>query len=327
MKQKARKIKTNFYLKEDFYSYLQSKNLAPSSITHYIRELGLFLAWINKEELQITKPDVLKYLEHLKSKRNLENISRARILNSLNHYFTFLLHNQLIASNPCAFIKIRGTKKTTLLRIYSTDELQMLSDNFYTVFVRSFDNAHIPKNQRLKSDLSRQRNNAILNILINQGTTTKEIDTLELSDLDLTKATLKIRGGRKSNTRILQLEATQIGILLDYLQNIRPQLLEYHTEKESQRLFLTLPDYSKQKSDTTTIMQVFKPLTKQLKEIDANFLSFQQLRASVITNWLNLYGLRKTQQMAGHRHISTTEKYKQNDFSKLTDDINKLHPF
>lgn len=322
----GRHIKEIFYLKKEFTSYLQSKNLAPSSIAHYVRELALFLAWIDKEETQITKPDVLKYLEHLKNKRNVANISRARILNALNHYFTFLLKQEQIKTNPCAFLKIRGTQKKSLYRIYTTEELQSLCDNFYHFFVRTFDNTHIPKNQRKQSDLSRQRNAVIINILINQGTTTKEIDKIELCDLDLIKATLKIRGGRKSNERILPLEATQIGVLMNYLQNIRPQLLEY-CGQDSEKLFLPLPMFSKKATDSKTIMSAFKPLVRQVKTIDTNFLSFEQIRASVLTNWLKVHGLRKTQNMAGHRHISTTEKYRLNDLQQLTDDISKLHPF
>lgn len=322
-----RKLKETIYLKDDFRGYLQSKDLAPSSIEHYIRELALFLAWIDKEEIQIAKPDVLKYLEYLKNKRNLENISRSRVLNSLNHYFTFLYKQEQIRQNPCLFLKIRGTKKTSLYRIYTPEELTQLYDNYYTVFVRSYDDSHIPKNLQKHIRLSKERNAVILNILVHQGTTTKEIDTLELCDLDLMNATLKIHGARKSNERILQLEATQIGVLMDYLQNIRPQLLDYHQNKENQRLFLSLPEISKDKTNSQNLMHVFKPLTKQVKEIDKNFLNFQQLRASVITNWLKVHGLRKTQVLAGHRYISSTEKYKQNNLQELTDDISKLHPF
>jgi integrase/recombinase XerD len=74
-------------------------------------------------------------------------------------------------------------------------------------------------------------------------------------------------------------------------------------------------------------MHVFKPFAKQVKEIDKNFLSFNQIRASVITNWLKVHGLRKTQVLAGHRYISSTEKYKANDLQQLTEDISKLHPY
>jgi site-specific recombinase XerD len=224
------------------------------------------------------------------------------------------------------FLKIRGTKQTSLYRIYTPEELTQLYDNYYTVFVRSYDDSHIPKNQRKHTNLSKQRNAVMLNILINQGTTTKEIDTLQLCDLDLMNATLKIHGGRKSNERILQLEATQIGVLMNYLQNIRPQLAEYHTQ-ESEKLFLPLPETSKHETNSANLMHVFKPLTKQVKEIDKNFLNFKQLRASIITNWLKVYGLRKTQILAGHRYISSTEKYRANNLQQLSDDINKLHPF
>mgnify|MGYP001011256523 CR=1 FL=1 len=322
----GRQLKENLYLKDDFISYLQNKNLAPSSVAHYVRELALFLAWIDKEEIQINKPDVLKYLEHLKNKRNLENVSRSRILNALNHYFTFLHKQDQITENPCLFLKIRGTQKTSLYRTFSPEELQTLYDNFYLLFVRDYDDSHIPKNQRRQSSLSKQRNATILNILINQGTTTKEIDKILLQDLDLMQATLKIRGGLKSNERILQLEATQIGVLMNYLQNIRPQLTEYHT-KESEKLFLTLPEYSNRQTNTQNIMQVFKPLVKQLKSIEPNFLSFKQLRASVLTNWLKNQSLRKVQYLAGHRYISSTEKYLSNNLDGLINDIDKLHPF
>ena len=322
----SRKLKENFYLKDEFNSYLQSKNLAPSSITHYVRELALFLAWIDKEEIQISKPDILKYLEYLKNKRSLQNISRSRILNSLNHYFTFLLKQEQISVNPCAFLKIRGTKQKTLLRTYTPEEIQTLYDTFYLLFVRDYDDSHIPKNQRKQSSLSKQRNAVILNILIHQGTTTAEINTLQLCDLDLMNATLKIHGGRRSNERVLPLEATQIGILMHYLQNIRPQLAEYH-QTESEKLFLTLPEFSKSKTDSQNLMHVFKSLVKQVKTLDKHFLSFKQLRASVITHWIQTQGLRKAQYKAGHRYISSTEKYKANDLESLINDIDKLHPF
>lgn len=323
----GRQVKENIYLKTDFIGYLQSKNLAPSSLAHYVRELGLFLAWIAKEETQITKPEVLKYLEYLKNKRGLQNISRSRILNVLNHYFTFLLKAEQITLNPCLLLKIRGTQQKTLYRIYTPEELTELYDRFYLLFVREYDTSHIPKNQRLKSNLSRQRNAVLLSLLIYQGVTTKEIDTLQLCDLDLMTATLKISGARKSNARTLHLQATQIGVLMNYLQNIRPQLLEYHKNQDRQCLFLTLPEYSKLRTDSPNLMHVFKPLTKQLKTLDTNFLNFKQIRASVITNWLKVHGLRKTQIMAGHRYISSTEQYQTNDLQQLTDEISKLHPF
>lgn len=325
----GRHQKENFYLKADFIGYLQTKNLAPKTIESYLWNLKLFLAWTGKEETQITKPDVLKYLEHLKNERKQKNKSRSMLLNCLNHYFTFLYNQEQISVNPCLFLKIRGTQTKTLYRLYTNGELQQLYDNYYTLFVFNYDFNHIPQNQRKQAILSRERNAVILNILVYQGISTKEIDTLALCDVDLVNATLKIQSGSKIGCgRVLPLHATQIGILMNYIQNTRPQFAEYH-KTQSEQLFLSLPCSSKTKYDNEnlTVLRVFPSLKKHLKSIDKHFVNFAQIRASVISNWLHVYGLRKTQIMAGHKNISTTENYLSNDLQQLTNDIDKLHPF
>lgn len=310
----------------EFIKYLQSKNLAKSSITHYTDYISKFFTYTGKEAEQVKKKDILKYLQYLQDKKNYENITRRNHLIALNHYFTFLLKNERVTSNPTTLIKIRGTHKKHLYKTYTPEELEQLFDSYYQLFIRTFDNNHIPKNQRRQSALSKERNASILSIMLNQGTTTKEIDKILLQDIDLTKATLKIRGGKKSNERILPLKAEQIGLLINYTQNLRPKLLEYHTE-DSEKLFLPLAEFSKENTKSATIMGVFKPLTKQMKTLDKHFLNFRQVRASVITHWLQMHGLRKAQYYAGHKYISTTENYLPNDMESLTDDIAKYNPF
>jgi len=312
--------------KTGFTAYLQGKNLSPNTITTYTSYVEYFFTRVQKEDIQATKADILKHLEYLKNRREQQNITRKNNLIALNHYFTFLYKNEQISVNPCFLLKIRGTQKKTLYRTYTPEELDQLFDNYYQLFVRGYDDSHIPKNQRRQSALSKDRNALILSILIYQGTTTKEIDKIEMGDFDLIKATLKIRGGKKSNERVLPLKATQIGLFMHYLQNIRPKLLEYHTA-ESNKLFIPLPEYSKTTTNTDALMSVFKSLTKHVKGIDKQFLNFKQVRASVIAFWLKTEGLRKAQYLAGHRYISSTEKYISNNLDDLADDINKLHPF
>jgi integrase/recombinase XerD len=55
-------------------------------------------------------------------------------------------------------------------------------------------------------------------------------------------------------------------------------------------------------------------------------MSAKQLRASVIVKWLEIYNLRKVQYMAGHRYISATEAYRQNEMEGLTEGVNQFHP-
>ena len=309
-----------------FITYLEGKEIIASSIPRYIKHIEEFLEYVKKEDIQITKPDILRYLEYLKNSRKVQNITRQKYLIVLNHYFTFLYQDGQTSTNPCWTLKIRGTQKKNLYRIYTPEELETLFDNYYQLFVRGYDADHMPKSQQQYAVLCKYRNALILNILVYQGTTTGEIDKIETDDLDLIKATLKIRGGRIGNARILPLKATQIGLFIHYLQNIRPQLLEYHTT-ESNKLFLSLPAIGKKTTAKNDLMNVFKPLAKQVRSIDKKFLNYNQLRASVITSWLKTQGLRKAQYLAGHRYICCTERYITNNLDGLTEDINKLHPF
>jgi site-specific recombinase XerD len=300
--------------KDGFISYLEDKDFAIKTITTYIHYTEEFLTRTKKEEIQITKPDILKFLEYLKNKRKVQNACRSYYLVALNHYFTFLLKEEKIAQNPCLFLKIRGVKRKTLYKTYASDELDLLFDTYYQLFVRDYNDNHIPKNQQKQSMLSKERNALILSILIYQGAKTGEIEKLEVSDVDLMKATIRIRGGKRGKERVLPLKAMQIGLFMHYLQNIRPQLIETY-KIDGEKLFF--PD----------LCYAFYALTTSLKSIDKPFLNVLQLRASVISLWIKTQGLRKAQYLAGHRYIGTTEKYLPNNLDNLIDDINKLHPF
>jgi len=313
--------------KTGFRKYLENKDLTPTSITVYTRFTERFFEKVKKEDIQITKPDVLNYLEYLQKNKRLENITRSVHLLAINHYFTFLYQAEKIAKNPCLLLKIRGKNKKKLYKIYTPEELEQLYDAYYQVFVRNFDNSHYRyEQQRQCSALGRERNALILSILINQGISTTEIDKIEVSDLDLIKATIRIRGGKKLNDRTLPLKVTQIGLIMHYLQNVRPQLLEYQAI-ENNKLFLLLPIPRKKEVKNDNLKGIFHSFTLQMKTIDKQFINFLQVRASVITFWIKTQGLRKAQYLAGHRYISGTENYLPNNLDNLIDDINKLNPF
>ncbi len=67
-------------------------------------------------------------------------------------------------------------------------------------------------------------------------------------------------------------------------------------------------------------------LYKKLKRINHKVVSPKQIRASVITHWLSEHNIREVQYMAGHRYISSTERYLQDDLENLQEVIESLHP-
>ena len=111
-----------------FKSYLQGKDFSESTQTTYARNVNLFFNRTEVEEIQTTKADILSYLEYLKNTRGQQNHSRKIHLQALQLYFTCLYQNEIIAKNPCLFLKIRGAKPKTLHRTFTAEQLSQIFD-------------------------------------------------------------------------------------------------------------------------------------------------------------------------------------------------------
>lgn len=303
---------------ENFITYLQSKNYSTTTIKEHQRQVKLFEFWYGDENLQrVEKKDILAYLSYLKDHKNYQTISRNNVLLSLKHYFDFLGD-----INPCALIKLRGLKKKHLKHLYNNDELCEILDNHYNMFVK---NAQEKLTIQTTTDLYQKsyyaqvRNHTMLQIFVYQGINTREILDLQTHDIDLTKATITLKAGsQRGKTRTLPLNASQIGTLIQYISEIRP-----HFNPKNDTLFLATPQNNNAQKGNIAL----KKLSENLKQIDKNFSNIAQIRASVITNWINIYGLRKAQYYAGHKSINSTEEYQPNFTENLAEDITKFNPF
>jgi site-specific recombinase XerD len=52
----------------------------------------------------------------------------------------------------------------------------------------------------------------------------------------------------------------------------------------------------------------------------------KQIRSSVITHWLRQNNLRQVQYMAGHKYVSSTERYQVNNLDDLQNELKEHHP-
>ena len=114
---------------------------------------------------------------------------------------------------------------------------------------------------------------------------------------------------------------------MEYQLTTRKELLNNQTNE--QYFIPSLPvgkksvDCGQKAVDTTNI---WKALSKEIKTQNKKFINFQQIRTSIITHWLKQYNLRQVQYMAGHRFISSTERYLANQVEELQLDIDTFHP-
>lgn len=146
------------------------------------------------------------------------------------------------------------------------------------------------------------RDKALLGLLIYQAAESGVLQKLKATDLNLEEGTILFKSTTRSNKRILNLHSSQMLPLFKHLQTSQENLF---------------PD---------RIIDRLNHLLKHLKKQNAKIENIRQIRASVISNWLKIYNLRQVQYMAGHRYVSSTEKYQEKDFEALEEGIKKYHP-
>jgi site-specific recombinase XerD len=311
---------------QQFIQFLQAKNLSASTIKHYCRYVKIFDDWSALPIENACKKDVLNFLTFLQNKKNQANITRRNNLIALHHYFDFLIQNAYCTHDPTALIHIRGTKKRALYQIFSKDELIALVDQYDHLFLKNYQEYGFSDRLAHIHLLTRERNFIMLTLLVFQGLNTNEIAPIQVKDLDLRKGTIHIVGTGKSTSRILNLDVSQVSAFYHYIHNIRPQFYEYTSVNDF--LFYSLPECGKSRCTKDYMgMGALKTLSDQVKSFNKSFLNFKQVRASVITHWLKVFGLRKAQYLAGHKYISSTENYIPNQIENLQEDISKFNPY
>jgi site-specific recombinase XerD len=289
-----------------YINYLQNQGYSTSTIQGNQRQVELFVNWCKKQRTsasEIEYKTILKYIKHLQVKGNSKKTINHK-LSSLKVYFEYLMQNAYRVDNPLENTAVKGVVRTINHNLLSSDELEDLYYNYATQNTK--DSNHL---------LSKKRNKIIVGLLVYQGLSTTDLSHLQTEHLQLAKGKLYVPSTARSNARELELKPWQIMEAIEYLNQIRPQL-QKRLKNNSEDLFITNARFS----------SIMVAIAKHLKKTNQKFSDVKQLRASVIVNWLKQHNLRKVQYLAGHRYISSTEKYLQDDLENLHEIINTLHP-
>lgn len=282
-----------------FKTYLEAKKLTGKTIHSYLNMQGQFARWLAKENLkaeEVRYQDILAYMKDCRN-RSVKQVTIKNYVLVIKHYYNYLTGQ---GQNPLEGIEVKGIKRKSFYYIFEAKEL----DNIYSSLT--------PEGMRGK------RNKVMLGLLVYQGLTTNELSRLEVNHIMLREGKVDVPGSKKSNGRILKLEPVQILDLYDYLFQSRKELLAA-SGQETERLFVS----HQGGMNLSNYMQL---MLKELRPQHKKLVNAKQIRASVITKWLKQYNLREVQYMAGHRYISSTESYLQNDMEGLIEEVNKYHP-
>ena len=294
---------------DSFRKYLLLKDQGLDTTEGHISRTTTFLQWLKDENLptgqasvsieQMRYADVLHYIKYRTAKGNSKRTLQI-LVNTLKHYFNHLVEEETIKVNPAENILIKGVKRRIIYDILEIEELEEIH--------RTYQN----------KGLAAKRNKIIVGLMIYQGVNTSELGKLEVHDVKLREGKIYIPGSRRSNSRELKLEAHQVIDIMEYIAETRKLILAV-AGKQSEKLFISIGTGERFTNMATKLLQSLRKQSPKIKD-------FRQIRASVIVNWLKYHNLRKVQHLAGHRYISSTEKYKANDLEDLQEELNKYHP-
>ncbi len=297
-----------------FKDYLRKKQYSETTINGYFAEVCRFLNYCESERIEAEQAevrDILGYVQHLKDKGNKQRSIQAQI-GCLKHFYQWQIARGMRVDNPARSIKIKGVKRSKLYDILSVSELDELYQNFEVKPIET------NQNWELASHLAAKRNKQMVGMMVYQGLSVAEFNRLKTEDVNVREGKLYVRGSKRSNARNMNLHAHQIIDLLEYSLQTREQLLEL-TDKETDLFFVST-------GSSETLNNAMQKLLQKLKASNPKINSAKQIRVSVITKWLKNHNLRQVQYMAGHRYVSSTEKYLVNDWEQLKDEITKYHP-
>mgnify|MGYP001791772021 CR=1 FL=1 len=288
-------------MKEGFKTYLKSKKHANRTIETYEANLRRFLEWLEQENMeveQVTYNDLLLYMKHTSRTVSQKGISGYII--AIKHFYSYLMRSGKVSKNPALDVAIKGIKRKVLYHILEPHELHQLYNSFQV------------------DTASEKRKQVMLGLMIYQGLKTEELKKLQVSDVKLREGKVEVPGGKRSNGRTMQLESHQVMDMYDYVLQVRPELLTRIAQPTDNLLVIW--------KDNGYISNLVTEIMKKLREVNQRELNPNQIRASVITKWIKMYNLREVQYLAGHRYISSTEWYIENDLEGLQEEINQFHP-
>ncbi len=282
----------------NFTEYLQQKKYSESTVKTYNFYILRFLTWLESENLSpesFTYTDLLEYMRDCQekgiTKRTVHNI-----LCIIRHYSNYLTCEKRRTDNPAAGVFIKGLVRKLPMGLLNFEELEELYKQ-YSIQL------NVEKSKKI-----------LLGLMVYQGLSVGELMRIISQDIKLKEGKIKIRGTKRTSERILNLNANQMISIQQYVNE--------NKFKEG-ALFTEL---TKTKNSKRNINNRVRYMLLQLKQLNDKVTSAKQIRSSVITYWLGQNNLRQVQYMAGHKYVSSTERYQVNNLDDLKNELQQHHP-
>ena len=278
------------------------KNYSEKTTTGYLKDLDLFLEFLNENNIRCFKDieyknirDYVTYLYNL----DYKNKTISRHISSIRSLFKYLKANKIIDNNPCVLISNpKGELK--LPKYLNFEETEKLLN----VYKNSDDPIYI-------------RNSLILEMLYSTGIRVSELTNIKLIDIEKSNRAIRIVG-KGNKERIVYFGSKCANLLNDYLKR------SYNVLNVNNYDYLFLSKTGKKINDR----EIRKIIDYAGSVASIKFkISPHVLRHTFAPHMLGEGAdLRSVQELLGHENLSTTQIYTHLTNEKIRSVYLNSHP-
>lgn len=288
------------YLKE-YEAYLTTeKKASGNTLCSYLRDVRQFSEYCDWEGLYlaaVTAKDVERYVKYLISRgKSTSTVTRA--VASLKSFYGYLMRTGRIAANPARGAAPAKSERK-LPQILSSQEVELFLEQPECIDAKGY------------------RDHAMLELLYATGIRVSELIDLNIDHLNLSSGFL--RCAKKGKERVIPLYPAAIKALADYMERVRPQLLD---NPEEPALFVNMSGKRMSRQGFWKIIKHYQEKAGIQKEITPHTLR-HSFAAHLLENGADLQSI---QEMLGHADISSTQIYAQLVNQRLKNVYIKAHP-
>lgn len=289
---------------EAFLQFLElEKGYSGNTLAAYRNDLEQFAQAMEEEGIssweQVNQDVIIDYIMSLRE-REYASSTVARKIAALKSFFHFLAAEEIISDDPTLNLDSPKVKKRLPVTL-SYEEVERLLD--------------APKGSSPKAI----RDKALLELLYATGMRVTELVSLDLEDINLASATVRVRQGKGSKERIIPIHSRAVEALREYLAKARRMLLKSPDERA---LFLN------HRGERLTRQGLWLIIKQYVREAGIKTeVTPHTLRHSFATHLLNgKADLRHVQELLGHANISTTQIYTHISSERLREIYDESHP-
>jgi len=277
------------------------QGLSKSTLDAYRSDLKLLKVWAKNRELkmdEISRPDLLEFIA-FKAEQGSSARTSARMLSSLRRFYTYLMQQEIISTNPTEKISMPKIGRSLPVLLTENEVLKLI------------------KAPNTKKPLG-FRDRVMLELLYATGLRVSELVKLEVNQVNLNQGYLRVMG-KGDKERLVPMGKTAKRWMKNYLNGPIQEILN---DRQSDCLFPT-------RTSTSISRQAFWQIIKKyaMKVGISGKLSPHSLRHAFATHLIN-HGadLRVVQMLLGHSDLSTTQIYTHIAQHRLKDLHEKHHP-